>query len=144
MRAFLLFLSLLFPLCANGEVVMLGKPRPAISPEMVKIYAEPPATFEQIALIGATSKKSFRFSAQGKMDKVIERLKEQAARLGANGVILQSVGDRYAGSVNTATGTVSGSTAYGSGVSVPITGKMGQGIAIYVPPDTPNSKDATR
>ncbi len=77
-------------------------------------------------------------TAQGKTDKVVERLKEEAAKLGANGVLLQGIGDQPAGSVGSGFGsaTASGNSAFGVGFgsSAAIYAKSGSGLAIYVPP----------
>lgn len=84
----------------------------------------------------ASSKNSLAITSQGKMNKVMERLKAEAAALGANGVLLQGTGNEYEGLVNTGTGvaTVSGNDAHGSsfGTSAAIMQKAGTGIAIYV------------
>ena len=75
-------------------------------------------------------------SDQGKMDVVVRRLREEAAKHGANGVLLQSRGEQSAGTVGTASGsaTAYGNSAYGSamGVGANIFYKVGSGIAIYV------------
>ena len=86
--------------CATSHM-MIGNPRPPISPSEVKIYLHPPAQYEEIAVIDTSSKDSWSFTSQGKMDVVVARLKEEAAKLGANGVLLHSEGDQYAGSVST-------------------------------------------
>lgn len=121
--------------CVSSAVVV-GKVRPAIKPEKVKIYLHPPKKYEDVALIESSSKNSFAFSSQGKMDVVVERLKEEAAKLGANGILLQGTGNEYGGSVSTSYGsaTASGGTAYGTGVgtSASVMHKAGNGIAIFV------------
>jgi len=77
---------------------------------MVQIYDRPPARhFEEIARLDTSSQGSFSFTAQGKTDAVINRLKTEAAKLGANGVILQGIGDQASGSV----GTGAGGTSFG-------------------------------
>jgi hypothetical protein len=72
------------------------------------------------------------------IDKVIERLKKQAARLGANGVLLHGVGARSAGSIRAGVGTESesGHSPYGLGfgASVFLTQESGGGVALYVEP----------
>ena len=122
--------------CATSHMIV-GTPRPPISPSQVKIYLHPPARFDEIAILDASSKNSFSFSDQGKMDVVVERLKEEAAKLGANGILLTNEGEQYAGSVSTgaATATASGNSAhsFGTGVSAGAFNKVGSGIAIYVP-----------
>jgi hypothetical protein len=121
--------------CATSYV-MVGNPRPPISPGEVKIYLHPPAKYDEIAILDTSSKGSFSFTSQGKMDVVVERLKAEAAKLGANGILLQSTGDQYAGSVSTGVGTATGSGntvwGVGSGFSVAALQKAGSGIAIYV------------
>ncbi|HEY3653841.1 MAG TPA: ORF6N domain-containing protein [Steroidobacteraceae bacterium] len=86
-----------------------------------------------------SSKGAFAFSAQGKTDAVMERLKGKAAKLGANGILLEGVGDQAGGSVGTgfANATASGhsATAFGIGNSATLYHKKGNGLAIYVEPD---------
>jgi hypothetical protein len=103
----------------------------------VKIYLHPPANYEEVAVIDASSQGSMSFTDQQKMNTMIDRLKAQAAQLGANGVLLESAGDQYAGSVGTGFGsaTAAGNTATstGFGVSGGVFIKSGKGLAIYVP-----------
>ncbi|MEA3135156.1 MAG: hypothetical protein QOG17_3002 [Gammaproteobacteria bacterium] len=72
------------------------------------------------------------------MDKVIERLKIEAAQLGANGVLLGDVADRQTGSIGTGVGSDSysrnSSVGVGVGGSLGIYKKTGKGTAIYVAP----------
>jgi hypothetical protein len=128
--------SVLLAACATSSHVIVGKVRPPITPDQVKLYTQPPAKYEEVAILEANSRRSFSFGDQGKTDKVIERLKAQAAALGANGVLLQEMGDRYAGSVGTGFGSTSfsGSSAFGTGfgLSGDLTDKSGKGMAIYV------------
>ena len=139
-RSFTLFVFsavfvFLLTACASSAV-LIGKARPAISPEQVKLYLRPPQKFEEIAILELSSRNSWAITSQRKMDTVIQRLKEEAAKLGANGILLQGTGSEYGGSVNTGVGTATamGNTAYGtgSGTSVGIFHKAGSGIAIYV------------
>jgi len=139
MRPAILFvLSLVLAACVSSHV-LVGTPRPAISPDQVKIYLHPPTKYEEIAILQSSSKHSFTFSAQGKTDKVIERLKGEAAELGANGLLLQGVGDQQVGAVGGAYGsaTASGNSAFGFGLgsSAAVYAKAGNGLAIYVTQD---------
>ncbi|MCA1767314.1 MAG: hypothetical protein LC639_03690, partial [Idiomarina sp.] len=65
-------------------------------------------------------------------------LKEEAAKVGANGVLLQKTGDKEGNSVYVGTGAGGYSGNVGFGVSVGkafgLTDKTGEGIAIYVEP----------
>jgi hypothetical protein len=123
--------------CATSSHVVTGATRPPISPEEVRVYTQPPAHFEEIAALEASSRGGFRFTDQGKMDKVIERLKVEAAKLGANGVLLQSTQNQVSGSL----GTGGGSTSYGGrsavgvggGLDIAIVTKEAHATAIYIP-----------
>ncbi|MBC8008022.1 MAG: hypothetical protein H7X76_08265 [Prolixibacteraceae bacterium] len=124
--------------CANTSHVITGKPRPPIDASQVKIYTTAPVDYEEIAVIDATSRSSGSFGDQKKMDAVMERLKKEAASLGANGVLLQSTGSEYGGGVGTGVG-VGKSVGGGGGVSIGTSifsssdNKTGRGLAIYVP-----------
>lgn len=119
-----------------SSTVIVGTPRPAITVEQVKLYLRPPKKFEEIAVIESSSLYSTAVTQQGKMDAVINNLKLEAAKIGANGVLLQSTGDQSAGALTTGSGTATrvGNTAFGSGlaISFPMMHKAGGGIAIYV------------
>lgn len=134
-RAFLKFLLLGLVMasvgCASSHI-LVGKARLPTSPEQVKVYLRPPAKYEEIALLEASSKNSWAVTQQGKMNKAIERLKEEAAQLGANGILLQGSGTEYGASVNTGAATAAGNTAYGTGVSIPVMHKAASGVAIFV------------
>ena len=136
-NAVLVAAILVFTGACTTSHVMIGKARPPISPEQVVIYTRPPEMpYEEIARIETSSQGSFSFTAQGKTDAVIRRLKEEAAKLGANGVLLEGIGDQASGSI----GTGGGSTSYSShssvgggvGIGVGLTSKAGGGLAIYV------------
>ena len=118
--------------------VLVGTQRAPIPPDQVRVYLHPPARYEEVAIIDASSRESLAFTDQQKMDRVIERLKEEAAGLGANGILLEGVGDQQAGTVGTGFGsaTATGNTAYGSsfGFSAAAFMKTGEGLAIFVPP----------
>jgi hypothetical protein len=125
--------------CASSDsIVMVGAARPAISPAEVKIYSHPPPVYEEIALLNASTSHAFTPGGQKTIDEVIEKLKEQAAKLGANGVLLEGFSDRQTGSLGTGVGggSASGNSAVGVGVggSFGIYKKNGQGRAILVPP----------
>ena len=124
--------------CATDSVVVTGKVRPAISATEVKLYWQPPPTFEEIAVLNASKSSAFTTGGQKTVDKVIAGLKEQAAKVGANGVILEGFSDRQTGSVGSGVGSssVSSNSAVGVGVggSLGIYKKTGHGVAIFVPP----------
>ena len=108
--------------CASGSAIVTGNTRTPIAPEQVRIYLEPPTSFEVIGLVNASSDSGW--TEQGSQDYAIQELKKQAAKLGANGVLLVSSGDR----TTTAVG------GYGTGFfyAIPVTAKTVQGRAIFV------------
>ena len=131
-----LLAAALLAACASSHV-MIGKARPPISPDEVQIYTRPPTVpYEEIARLQTSSQGSFSFTAQAKTDAVIKRLKMEAAKLGANGVLLEGIGDQPSGSIGTGGGSTSysggGSVGGGVGIGVGLTKKVGGGVAIYV------------
>ena len=136
LSAFLISLFLLGA-CANTSHVITGKTRTPIDPLQVKVYSTAPPDYEEIAVIDATSRSSFSFGDQNKMDAVIERLKKEAASLGANGVLLQKTGSDGGGGVGTGVGvgtsTGGGGISIGTGIFTSSEAKTGRGLAIYVP-----------
>jgi hypothetical protein len=123
--------------CFASSHVLIGTQRPPIAPEQVRLYTHPPDHYEEVAIVQSSSKQSFTPGDQAKIDKVIQRLKEQAAQLGANGVLIEGLGEQATGSVGTGFGSATsvGHSAVGSGfgISGSIFEKTGQGMAIYVP-----------
>ena len=79
--------------CLPVSRIVVGETRAPVSPSQVKVYLDYPEEYEKIALIDAGSNFAFKdpailFTWQSKMNKVIERLKIEAAQLGANGVVM--------------------------------------------------------
>jgi hypothetical protein len=117
--------------------VITGKPRDPIDPAEVKVYSAAPPEYEEIGIVEATSRSSFSFGDQAKSDAMIRRLKERAAALGANGVLLQSTWSESSGGVGLGVGnTTGGGVSVGTGISTSSVQKVGRGLAIYVPPAT--------
>lgn len=108
--------------CAQGSVIMVGEKHEPVAVEAVKLYTSPPASYEEIAIVKAGSASGW--TEQGRTDYALAELKRQAAKVGANGIVLESSG--------TQTGTVVGST-YGGGLyAIPTEKQVLQGRAIYV------------
>jgi len=108
--------------CATGSSVVTGNVRPAISPTEVRIYLDPPSKYETIGLVDASSE--VEFSTQAAQDRAINELKAQAAKIGANGVLLLNTGDKTGDMV----GFVSGGVFYGGATE----SKTARGRAIFV------------
>jgi hypothetical protein len=69
------------------------------------------------------------------MDKTLARLKQQAAEVGANGILLEGVGDQEVGT-GFGMANANSNHAYGTGFAISDNAfaKTGKGLAIYVPP----------
>lgn len=113
---------------------VFGVVHPKIKPAMVVIYSSPPSTrYDEVADVSAVSRRT--------MEDSINALKKQAAKVGANGLIVTWTGTRYGGSVGYSFGSASvygnpyGATAFGSStaMSVPIYYQCAKGTAIYIP-----------
>jgi hypothetical protein len=125
--------------CASRQVVLVGPPRAAISPAQVHIYLQPPENpYREIANVSASSRGSFAVTAAAKIDKVVERLKQAAASVGANGILLHGVADQSAAAVGAGISTETNSPhspyGLGFGTSLFFYRMVGDGIAIYVEP----------
>lgn len=119
---FLLILALLaLGGCASGSVIVTGTKKEPVPSDQVVIFLEPPADFETIGLVSASSDSGF--TEQGSVDYAINKLKKLAAKLGANGVLLISTGER--------TTTAVGGSGSGFFYAVTGTAKTVQGKAIY-------------
>jgi len=123
--------------------------RPQTSPSQVRIYLSPPKQYEELALISAKAGHDFK-SDQSVMNSAMQRLREEAAKVGANGVLMQNVQGRSEPTVTTGFGTA---TAYGSGgvttasgTSIGVSHGDGynkvSGTAIYVYEDSSGATDA--
>ena len=119
---YVLIAVLLISSCASGSYILTGQQRDPIDATLVKLYTEPPQQYEVIAIVNASSDSGW--TQQGDMDYAVAELKEQAAKLGANGIILIGVGERSSATVG----------AYKSGAiyAVPSTAQTVSGKAVYV------------
>ena len=122
--------------CASSSALVTGTPRPAIDVARVKLYTQPPKRYQEIAVLESSSRNSWSFTDQAKLDAVVMRLKEEAAKLGANGVLLQGTANQSSGSIGTGIGTggLAGAVGVGIGVgtSFEMERKVGRGLAIWV------------
>jgi hypothetical protein len=124
----------------DGNAVVIGEVREPIPPEQVRIYRTAPERFEEIAIVDASAGHDF-LKNSSLVNSAIERLKEEAAKVGANGVLLVAIDERDAPNVSTsygsATASAAGTSVYVSGTSTSVnrgdTHTRLRGIAIYVP-----------
>ena len=115
--------------CVPVSHIIVGEAREPIQPSNVKIYIDYPKRYEKIALIDAGSNFAFKdpailFDWQSKMDKAMERLKIEAAKLGANGILILDTDNKTYQSIT--------SNAEGSAQSSTNTEKLIRAVAIYV------------
>lgn len=136
-------LTVLLAACATSSM-MVGQARPPIDPSQVRIYnSPPPGGFEEIAVI-ETASGPVTYGEQNKLNAVLQNLREEAAKVGANGVLLQGTANGYGG---TSVGVGAGGGSYGGsgfssggiGVSISPKTKYATGTAIYVPNPPPEN-----
>ena len=94
---FAVLCSVLLFSCASGSSLVTGTKRPATDPESVVIYTEAPANYEVIGIVKAKSDAGL--TDQGSLNFAVKELKKQAAKIGANGVIIENVGSSSSGGV---------------------------------------------
>ena len=124
-----LVLILLLISCHPVSHIVVGNKREATSPTDVKVYLDYPESYEKIALVDAGSNFSFKdpvilFAWQSKMNKALERLKIEAASLGANGILIVNTDNKTYQSINSNENGVQTST---------YEEKFIRAIAIHVP-----------
>ncbi|MEO6137521.1 MAG: hypothetical protein ABIP11_02500 [Luteimonas sp.] len=122
--------------CSSTSRVMLGPTYPPLSPEQVRIYYQPPPRYREVALL-ETESGGFTYGEQNKMNAVLNKLRVEAARLGANGVLFQGTQNGYGGSgvgVGVGGGHFGGHSGFGGSVGVDLSPsqKHARGMAIFV------------
>jgi uncharacterized protein YbjQ (UPF0145 family) len=123
----------------DGNAIVTGITRSPISPEAVRLYRTAPDNFEEIAMVSASAGHDFKKDSS-LINSAIQRLKEEAAKVGANGVILTKIDGRDAATVITsygsATATGTGGSAYATGNAVSVnrgdTYTRLNGLAVHV------------
>ncbi|MEY2527509.1 MAG: hypothetical protein QOE73_2280 [Verrucomicrobiota bacterium] len=129
----------------SASTVMVGEARPPTNPANVKVYMEPPSRFDRIAIIRKGS-GAWAFADQTQVDEAIAKIRVEAAKVGANGILLQVVETNSSGGLGIGVGGLGigggpyhhhgwhGGTSVGVGGSfyAPILHKTVQAEAIYV------------
>lgn len=82
--------------CYPVSHIIIGEVKSPINVADVKVYFDFPKNCEKIAIIEASSNfalkdPSFDFTHQNKTDKALSRLKEEAASMGANGLVVNDL-----------------------------------------------------
>lgn len=83
---FILLATFLTGCGTSGSVIVTGTIRPVINPKTVKLYLKEPLRYEVIGIVEASSEQGW--TAQASQNYAVEEIKKQAAKLGANGVLL--------------------------------------------------------
>ena len=90
---------ILFHGCYPVSHIIIGEKKDPINADQVKGYLDFPDEYEKIAMIEASSDFAFKdmsleITDQRKTDKALARLKAEAASLGANGIVIQSLSNK--------------------------------------------------
>jgi hypothetical protein len=86
--------------CKSGpEIVPSSGPRPATSTDEVKIYPKPPLRYERLGVVSIPATREYPWDDRGNADEGFERLKAEAAKRGANGLLLVVDRDQFYGRV---------------------------------------------
>ena len=119
--------------CSSGSHVVTGQQMPELEVEQVTIFEQAPAfDYKVIGTVKASSDNGF--TEDSRKEKATKELKEQAAKIGANGVILDEVTQLSFRRLGTGVGLSAGSgggigTSIGSSFSFPTA--EAKGTAIY-------------
>lgn len=129
-------LCLAIAACASSSQMLTGVPRTAVAPEQVRVYTSAPLKFQEIAVLDASRSSISTAGGEKAIARMIESMRAQAARLGANGLLLDDFSD--AGPVSLGTGVASqtythnGSIDIGVGASLGLVRKSAKARAIFV------------
>jgi hypothetical protein len=129
--------------CATSSQVLTGVPRSPILPAAVKVYTQAPASFEEIAVLGASRKSVSSEGGERAIAKMIDAMRTKAAQLGANGLLLEDFSDSDPVAIGTGVGsqtyTHNASIDVGLGGSLGVIKKIARARAIFVPPAHPGA-----
>jgi hypothetical protein len=133
-----LFLSVLAG-CATSSQILTGTARAPIAANEVRVYTQAPPSFDEIAVLNATRRSISGPAGERAIQKMIESMKNQAALLGADGLLLEEFSDAQAFSLGTSLGSESyahnGSISLGAGASIGVVKNTARGRAIFVAPE---------
>lgn len=95
-KLLVLIIFLLAKACYPVSHIIIGETQVPIDYKDVKVYIDYPNNYEKIAIIEASSDLAFKdisieITHQQKTNKALDRLKKEAALLGANGIVIQDI-----------------------------------------------------
>lgn len=79
--------------CQSHEVVASSGPRKANIVQSVKILQKQPSKYEELGIVQVVMTPELRWDDRGDATKAFEALKAEAAKLGANGILLTAPSD---------------------------------------------------
>lgn len=82
---------------ATGSYILTSVKKAEITPDKVTIYSELPPDYEVIGIVSASSAATG--VKQKDLNYAIQELKNQAAKIGANGIIIESIGTSTGGGI---------------------------------------------
>ena len=93
---YLLISVIILKSCYPVSHIVVGEAQNPIDYNNVKFFHDQPEFYEKVAIIEASSDLAFKdlsieFTHQQKTNKALDRLKKEAASLGANGIVLQNI-----------------------------------------------------
>jgi hypothetical protein len=99
MRAFLtVLIACVLAACGtDGTTIVTGTSRPSTDSDNVILYQTAPANYETIGVVSGTSSKS----ASDKLGDILDKIKGEAADVGATGIIIQRGGQASGGPAGT-------------------------------------------
>jgi hypothetical protein len=122
--------------CATSSQVLTGAPRSPVSPSAVRVYTQAPRSFEEIAVLNASRKSVTSAGGERAIARMIEEMRTQAAKLGANGLLLENFSDSDPVAIGTGVGsqtyTHNASINVGVGGSLGVVRKMAEARALFV------------
>jgi hypothetical protein len=75
--------------CVGTNHIVTGTPLAPTQPASIKIYSKPPSSFKEIAIIDAEANALIDVTETKDETQVIQKMKEIAASLGANGILIR-------------------------------------------------------
>jgi hypothetical protein len=134
----LIGLTLVLCACATSSQLVTGARRAPVAPASVRVYTQAPEHFEEIAELGASRNSISSAGGERAIARMIESMRSQAAKLGANGLLLEDFSDANGVSLGTGLGTQT--YTHNADISLGVSGSLGvvkkvaKARAIFVAP----------
>lgn len=110
MKYFVIATMLSLAACATGSAIATGQARAPSVAASVRIYASAPAGSDIVGIVTSTAPRSW--TAQGTQDNALEELRAQAAKIGANGLVVTNVAEVATGLVGATRPVLTGTAIF--------------------------------